>query len=186
MTPTPDRDPPQDDAARRDALDNTYDEALSEMTLEQQLEHAEANLQEANDRALRAQAEFENFRKRVRRDMEEERRYAAVPLIRDLLSVVDNLERAVQAASQNETTTGLLEGVKMVTLQFNGVLEQHNCKRIEADGAPFDPHLHEAIGQEQTNQHPPGTVTRVLRVGYQLHDRVIRPAQVMVAVPPGS
>jgi molecular chaperone GrpE len=146
-------------------------------------------LAEANDRTLRAQAELENFRKRVRREMEDERRYAALSVIRDLLGVLDNLERAVEAAEKSETkggtSAGLLDGVKMVVQQFSAVLAQHHCRRIEAVGQPFDPNLHEAVGQEPTEQYPPGTVVRELRSGYLLHDRVLRPSQVLIStVPP--
>jgi molecular chaperone GrpE len=145
-------------------------------------------LAEANDRTLRAQAELENFRKRVRREMEDERRYAALSVIRDLLGVLDNLERAVEAAEKSETkggtSAGLLDGVKMVVQQFSAVLAQHHCRRIEAVGQPFDPNLHEAVGQEPTEQYPPGTVVRELRSGYLLHDRVLRPSQVLISTFP--
>lgn len=138
-------------------------------------------LREANDRALRSQAELENFRKRSRREMEDERRYAALPLIRDLLGVMDNLERALAAAEKGDAAAGLLEGVRMVALQFNMCLEQYQCQRIPAVGASFDPHLHEAIAQQPSADHPPGTVMHVVRQGYRLHDRVVRPAQVIVS-----
>jgi molecular chaperone GrpE len=121
--------------------------------------------------------------------MEDERRYAALSVIRDLLGVLDNLERAVEAAEKSETkggtSAGLLDGVKMVVQQFSAVLAQHHCRRIEAVGQPFDPNLHEAVGQEPTEQYPPGTVVRELRSGYLLHDRVLRPSQVLIStVPP--
>lgn len=138
-------------------------------------------LREANERVLRTQAELENFRKRARREMEDERRYAALPLIRDLLGVMDNLERALAASEKGDAPAGLLEGVRMVALQFNTCLEQYQCQRIPAVGAPFDPHLHEAIAQQPSADHPPGTVTLVVRQGYRLHDRVVRPAQVIVS-----
>lgn len=136
---------------------------------------------EANERALRAQAELENFRKRSRREMEEERRYSALPLIRDLLSVMDNLDRALEAAEKNQHAAGLVEGVKMVVTQFMAYLEQHGCRRIPAVGLPFDPHQHEAIAQEASAEHAAGVVTRIARHGYLLHDRVVRPSQVLVS-----
>ena len=137
-------------------------------------------LNQANARALRAQAELENFRKRIRREMDEERRYARVPLISELLPVMDNLDRALEAAEKTEGGSGLLEGVKMVRAQLLGVLEQSHCHAIEAVGAAFDPHLHEAIGQEPSDEFGPGVVTRVVTIGYQLHERVVRPSQVLV------
>jgi molecular chaperone GrpE len=151
-----------------------------------ELTRLQDELRSADDRLLRAQAEFENYRKRVRREMEDERRYAALPLIRDLLSVADNLNRAIESAEQSGSTSGLLEGVKMVAGQLDNVLEQHHCRRIEAEAEPFDPHLHEALAQEPSDEHPPSTVTRVARVGYRLHDRVVRPSQVFVSTGPAE
>ncbi len=142
----------------------------------------EAMLVEANSRVLKVQAEMENFRKRVRREQEEESRYAALPLARDLLSVVDNLERAIQSAEKTGDQKGLLDGVKMVAIQFTAILEQHGCKRIAALGAEFDPNLHQAIAQENSEEYASGTVSKVAQSGYTLNDRVIRPAQVFVSL----
>jgi molecular chaperone GrpE len=146
----------------------------------------EGELREANERAVRAQAELDNFRKRSRRETEEERRYAALPLIRDLLSVMDNLDRALEAAEKSQQASGLVEGVKMVAIQFTTYLEQHGCRKIPAIGLPFDPHQHEAIAQEPSSELAAGYVTRIARNGYQLHDRVVRPAQVLVSTGPAS
>ncbi len=142
---------------------------------------ANAELEQAREQLLRTQAELENFRKRARRELEQERRYALLPLISELLPVLDNLARAVEAAEQSDDATGLLEGVKMVSSQLQAALEKHHCRPIEAAGAPFDPNLHEAIGEEPSDEQPSGTVTRVTRVGYQLHDRVVRPSQVLIS-----
>lgn len=140
-----------------------------------------AELVEANNRALRAQAELENFRKRARREMEEQQRYAIAPLLRELLPVVDDMERAIAAAEKSPEAAGLLEGVKMVEARLRNVLEQHGCRKIAAHGAPFDPAQHEAILQQPSSEHEPGTVLQVTQQGYQLHDRVIRPSQVIVS-----
>lgn len=139
---------------------------------------------DAEERVLRAQAELENFRKRSRRELEEQRKYANLPLIRDLLVVLDNLSLAVSAAGDNQHAAGLLEGVKMVAEQFNNVLRQHSCQPIQSVGANFDPNLHEAVGQEPSEQFAAGVVSRELRVGYQLHDRVVRPSQVFISSGP--
>jgi molecular chaperone GrpE len=136
------------------------------------------DLTEANEKFLRGQAELENYRKRVRREMEEERRYALLPFAKDLLTVVDNLERAIASGQEGQ---GLLEGVKMVSAQLQNVLNQHQCVRIETVGQPFDPNVHQAIAQEASSEHPAGTVTREAQSGYKLFDRVIRPAQVFVS-----
>ena len=146
----------------------------------------EAQLQDANERALRSHAELENFRKRSQRELADERRYAVVPLVRDLLPVVDNLQRAIDAAEKPEGGSALLAGVQLVASQLEAILKQHQCVRIEAVGAPFDPHFHEAIGQEPSDEHPAGTVSRAFQAGYKLHDRVIRPAQVFVSTGPAA
>jgi molecular chaperone GrpE len=145
-----------------------------------------AQIQEANDRALRSQAELENFRKRARREMETERRYAALPLLDDLLSVVDNLQRAIEASMQNSNARGLRDGVKMVAEQLTAVLAKHHCEAIEALGQPFDPHLHEALGQMPSDDFPAGNVCQQMRVGYRLHDRVVRPSQVFISSGPAD
>ena len=118
----------------------------------------QAQLDEAQDRYLRLQAEVENVRKRLHRTVEEERRYASLPLMRDLLPVLDNLQRAIQAAEQHENATALLDGVKLVASQLEGVLQRHHCVPIKAQDVPFDPHLHEAIAQQPHAEHEPGHV----------------------------
>ncbi|HVX15884.1 MAG TPA: nucleotide exchange factor GrpE [Pirellulales bacterium] len=135
----------------------------------------------ARDRALRAQAELENSRRRMRKEMEDERRYAQLPLLGDLLPVIDNVQRAIQAAEKSPEAGGLLAGFKMVAQQLEGVLSRHHCTRIDALHKPFDPHLHAAILQQPSNEYPPNTVVHVAQDGYQLHDRVLRPAQVIVS-----
>ena len=140
-----------------------------------------AELEEAKDRELRSRAELENYKKRAARQIEEERRYANLPLMRDLLPVLDNLDRAIEAAEKNQDAAGLLEGVKMVARQFHDVLRRHDCREIEALDKPFDPHLHQAVCQQPSDEYPPNTVVNVLNSGFQLHDRVVRPSQVIVS-----
>ncbi len=193
--------PEEMNAAAADAAFDSPTDSIpvqSDSSADEKFAALEAELREASERALRAQAELENFRKRAQRELAEERRYAVVPLVRDLLPVVDNLERAIEATparsaseggtptrSVSEGSTGatdaLLEGVKMVAAQLDAVLKQHQCVRIETVGAPFDPNQHEAIAQEPSDQHPAGTVTRAVQSGYKLEGRVIRPAQVFVS-----
>jgi len=146
----------------------------------------EQQVREANDRALRSHAELENFRKRSQRELVDERRYAIVPFAKDLLAVVDNLERAIEAAQKSPDASGLLDGVKMVATQLETILKQHDCIRIDTVGAPFDPNFHQAIGQEPSEEHPSGTVSRAFQSGYKLHDRVIRPATVFVSTGPAN
>ncbi len=148
------------------------------------VERLREQLGKANDQLLRSHAELENYRKRVRREMDEQRRYALLPLLRDLLPVVDNIDRAIAAAVAAEEAAGLLAGFQMVASQLHSVLTQHHCEMIEADGAQFDPHLHEAICQQPTPDEPENKVLQVTQVGYKLHDRVIRPSQVVVSTAP--
>jgi molecular chaperone GrpE len=164
----------------------SHDAALLGAAADEKIAELEAQLHEANEKALRASAELENYRKRSQREMADERKYAVAPVVRDLLSVVDNLQRAISAAGQTGGSEGLLEGVKMVATQFEAVLANHGCVRIAAVGQPFDPNQHEAIAQEPSSEHPAGTVTKEIQVGYKLHDRVVRPAQVFVSTGPGG
>ena len=172
------------DESLSDVLDDTahlgssVDESADDSTDVSQLE---SELQQAQLQIARAQADLENYRKRVRRDMAEERKYADMALLRDLLPVLDNFDLALAAIGPNETTTGLLEGVKMVQDQLMTVLQQHDCQRIDPDGEAFDPNLHEAIAQQPDGDRPQGTVLHVAKPGYRLHERVIRPAQVVVS-----
>jgi len=145
------------------------------------LESLQAELQEAQDRALRSSAELENFRRRAYRQMEEERRYANLDLLRDLLPVWDNMGRAVEAAEKAGEADVLLAGFKMVCTQLESTLERYHCVKIDALGEPFDPNLHEAISQMPSSDHPAGTVLHVTQVGFRLHDRVVRPSQVVVS-----
>jgi molecular chaperone GrpE len=173
------------------------DAALESTLADQKIAELETQFREANERALRSHAELENYRKRSQRELIEERRYAVVPLVRDLLPVFDNLERAIDATptpranegdspTTDDSASSLLEGVKLVATQLESVLKSHQCVRIETVGSPFDPNQHEAIAQEPSSEHPAGTVTRELQAGYKLHDRTIRPAQVFVSTGPAA
>ncbi len=166
------------------AADQSESEPAATEQADDELSRLRTQAAQADDRALRTQAELENVRKRGQREIVEARKFAAMPLIRDLLTVADNLDRALAAAEEADHSTGLLEGIKMVAQQLHSTLENHGCKRIEADGQPFDPHLHEAISQQPSTDHPPGTVMLVVLSGYELHSRVVRPAQVIVAAEP--
>ena len=156
------------------------------LSVEEEVRRLEQELAVAHDAALRSHAELDNFRKRSFRELEDLRKHAGLPLMRDLLPVLDNLDRAIQAAEQNESSAGLLEGVSMVAQQLHSVLDQHQCKRIEAKGHPFDPNLHEAIGQLHCSEFPAGLVAEATTVGYELHGRVVRPSQVFVSLGPAE
>jgi molecular chaperone GrpE len=184
---TPNNDSTANDAALEAALsdpptkpDNSGD------TLDIRVAQLEGELKRANNEVLKSQAEFENFRKRMRREMEEDSRYAALPLITELLPVIDNLQRAVDAAEQAGAHGGLVDGVKMVINQFNAALARVGCVKIEAAGAEFDPHVHAALMQEPSAEVPANHVSRELQSGYKMHDRVVRPAQVFVSTGKGA
>lgn len=141
------------------------------------------DLTDSGERLLRLQADFENFRKRASRERQELEQYGGQNLVKDLLSVVDNLDRAVDHARQSGggDLQSLLQGVELVQREFLAVLAKHHIHEIEADNKPFDPNLHEAMAQHATDEVPPNTVVSVFQKGYQLHDRLVRPARVVVA-----
>ncbi len=144
-------------------------------------------LMAAEQEILRGRAELENFRKRMQRDTEQQLKFANVPLVRDLLDVIDNLNRAVDAARAGESNTkALIDGVHMVSQQFSQVLSKHGCKPIEALGAEFDPNFHAAVTQMPSLEFAAGKVAQEVAVGFVLHDRVIRPAQVIVSTGSGE
>jgi molecular chaperone GrpE len=141
---------------------------------------------EAHDRLLRLQADFENFRKRAQRERMEALQYGPQNLVKDLLSVVDNLERAIDHARESEggDLQSFLQGVELVQREFLGVLGNHGVSEIEASGKPFDPALHEAMAQVPVAEAAPNTVVDVLQKGYQLRDRLVRASRVVVAKAP--
>jgi molecular chaperone GrpE len=149
--------------------------------VEDSTEKLRAELQAAKDRELRCHAELDNYRKRAARELDDKLRYANMSLLRDLLPVLDNVDRAIQAAEQNADGNALLDGFKMVQQQMEAALKQHHCQPIEALHAPFDPHVHHAVMQQPSNEHPANTVLMVTQNGYILHDRVVRPSQVIVS-----
>ncbi len=153
-----------------------------------EFEALKARVAEGQDRLLRAQAELENFRKRSRREMEDERRYAEIHLIRDLLPIVDNVSRAIEAAEKQADAATLLAGFKMISQNFESIFAKHHAKLItaEAVGQPFDPHRHEAIMQSPSDEHDELTVLGVTQAGLELHDRIVRPAQVIVSSKPAT
>jgi molecular chaperone GrpE len=129
-------------------------------------------------------ADFANYQKRVQKEIDSARRFACQPLVADLLPGLDNLGRAVAAADASANAAGLLDGVRMVYQQLLDALARHGVSAIEATGKPFDPVFHEALMQQPSANHPPRTVIQELERGYSLHDRVIRPAKVIVSASP--
>lgn len=150
-------------------------------TAEPAADAAVGELAEARDRLLRAQAELENFRRRSRREFEDAQRYREIDLLRDLLPVLDNVQRAIEASERTADVDSLKAGFRMTAQQIEKVLEAHGCRPIEAIGQPFDPAVHDAILEQVVAGQAPGTVVGLASRGYRLHDRIVRPAQVIVA-----
>lgn len=162
-------------------------ESSASASLEEQLAATRLERDESRDQFLRAQAELENYRRRTQRELAEERRYAALPIVRDLLPVIDNFQRALDAARNSEQAADLVEGLDLVIRQLAETLSRHGAAPIAADGEPFDPNLHEAVQQMPSADQPPMTVLQELERGYVLHDRVVRPSRVIVSTaPPAS
>lgn len=133
------------------------------------------------DRLLRLSAEFENYKKRKQREIDEFKKFANETIFRQILPVVDNLERAIASAETNSDEGALLEGVKLIHKEILKLLEMFNVKVIKAGNEPFDPNFHQAVTRHETDEFPENTVTTVLQNGYLLHDRLIRPAMVVVS-----
>jgi molecular chaperone GrpE len=140
-------------------------------------------LADTQDRLLRLQAEFENFRKRALRERQEAAQYGSQNLFKDLVSVVDNLERAIAHARESGggDLASFLQGVELVQRELLSIFEKNHVTEIEALGKPFDPSLHEAMAQVESGAVPPNTVIDVLQKGFQLRDRLVRPSRVIVA-----
>ena len=139
-------------------------------------------LEAEKDKVLRMSAEFENFRKRKQREIDDFKKFANETVFRHLLSVVDNLERAIDAAIENpDDSSSLLEGVKLTHKDILKLFESFSVKLVEAENQPFDPNFHQAVTHEENNDVPENTVTNVLQKGYLLHDRLIRPSMVVVS-----
>lgn len=129
-------------------------------------------------------AELQTSMRRVREDAERQRKYAAEPFVKDLLGAIDNLDWAAKAAEKGGDPTALAKGVANTVSLFHTVLERHGIKRVEvAAGAAFDPAAHEAVMEQPTADVPPGSVAQVVQPGFTFHDRLLRPAKVVVAAP---
>ncbi len=146
-----------------------------------QLIAQEALAKENYDLLLRERAELENFKRRMQREKNESLRFASEPLLRDILPVIDNLERAVAHAKGNEGSQALVEGVELVLRSLLDTIGRHGVSRVKAKGEAFDPSRHEAVAQVENTELAPNTVLDEHQSGYQLHDRLLRPAMVSVS-----
>lgn len=150
------------------------------------LEEAKADVVKLRDQLLRTAADFDNYRKRSRRDVDDAHKKGSEEMLRTLLPVFDNLERAVVHAEQGNDAKAIGEGVRMVLKQFTEQIGKVGIKRVVGVGQPFDPLVHEAIQQVETADHPAGTVVAEVQPGYMLGDRLLRAAMVVVARPPAK
>jgi molecular chaperone GrpE len=147
-------------------------------------ETAEQEREQFRALAQRARADFENYQKRQQREQAQERLYAVAGLAGDLLPMLDNLDRALAASKKVGETGPLVQGVGMVQSQVLDVLRRYGISVMDVQGKPFDPNLHQAVMQQPTAEQPPMTVLQVLENGYMIHERVLRPARVIVSVAP--
>ncbi len=156
-------------------------EETPEVVEESELEKAKREVRENYDKFLRVFAEFENYKKRMERERAEFIKYANEGLIKDLLGVVDNFERAVEQAGENMQAEGLVQGMEMILKQFKEIHEKYGVREIQALGEFFDPNLHEAMMHEVADDHEENTVIGELQKGYILKDRLLRPSLVKVS-----
>ncbi|MDI3534438.1 MAG: molecular chaperone GrpE [Thermosediminibacterales bacterium] len=150
-------------------------------SLKQELEDKKRELDELINKFARLQADFDNYKKRVAKERQEMSLYILEDLVSQLLPVVDNFERALDSAKSTGENESLLNGLNMIFKQIKGIMEKNGVKEIEAKEKEFNPRLHEAVMQEETDKYPSNTVIEVLQKGYTLNNKVIRPSLVKVA-----
>jgi molecular chaperone GrpE len=182
-----------DDAAPQSEIDPEDDlslevevegEALSEEDkLRAKIEELEAAKKETYERLLRTTADLDNYRKRARRDLADARVEEHSKVLKEILPIVDNIERALAHAQSIEgANASIVEGIKLVMRQTEQTLERIGVKVIDAVGKPFDPALHEAVSQAPSDEHPPGTVIAAVQTGYQIGERLLRPTLSVVSI----
>lgn len=153
-----------------------------EETLREQLAQSEATAKDAQERHLRALADYENLRRRTERERGEAQKIALANVLREVLPVVDNLEAALSAPSTAPEGDPFRSGVELISRQLTEVLGRFGLSVVPGEGAPFNPSVHEAVARDEGSSHPHNSVAKVLRKGYLLGDRLLRPAMVRVAV----
>lgn len=172
-----------------ESLEQIVEEQVDVLPEEAPVEEIKAELEAALEQAasskegeLRAQAEMQNIRRRAERDVENAHKFALEKMTSELLHVVDNLERALQAAdASDEASKGLREGVEMTLDSFLNALAKFNIEQIDPEGEPFNPQMHQAMSMVENENVEPNTVVAVMQKGYSLHGRLVRPAMVMVS-----
>jgi molecular chaperone GrpE len=189
---TPDDPPsqrPNESHARNGATDSedvASTKDRSEAAPGDPLVEARAEAQRLKEQWMRVAADYDNFRKRTRRDIEDAKKGGREELLKDLLPVFDNLERAIQSAARATEVRAVADGLSMVVKQFVDVLSRTGISKVKTTGTAFDPAVHEAIQQVETDEHPVGTVVAEVQPGYVSGDRLVRAAMVVVAKPKGN
>lgn len=162
------------------------EEAGEEAEAPSELEQMTAERDKLKDQLLRTAADFDNFRKRSRKELEQTRHRSKEEILRDVLPVFDNLERAVEAAGSAADVEAVQSGVTMVLKQWQDIAGRIGLTRMVAKGERFDPNLHDAFQQQETDEVPPGTVVMEYQPGYQFGEKLLRPAMVVVARAPAA
>ena len=177
--------PAGDEAAANNNVEDANEAAAEKPSAEARVAALETEIAEQKDRLLRALAETENVRRRAQREREEASKYAIAGFAKELLSVADNLRRALdslpESEARDERTRGLLAGVEATERELLAVFERNGIRRIDPDGERFDHNLHQAVFEAERPGKPGGMIVEVLQPGYVLHDRLLRPAMVGVA-----
>ncbi len=181
--PTEQAQPEDGDGSTAATADDVADDIVDDTEQPSAQTTLETELQETRDKHLRLAAEFENFKKRTTRERSDSIKFSNERILKDFLSIVDNLDRALQHAKEGSEGESLVQGVELVHKQCIDLLTRFNVTAVDAVGAQFDPVVHQAVSQVETDEHPENTVSDEFQKGYRLHDRLLRPALVTVAVP---
>ena len=173
---------------KRDASKEAKKAVAEEESIEERLKASEAKAEENRDRLLRVTAEFENYKKRAERDINDFRKFANESLIKEILPIVDNLERALEIpeGDSEATSDNMREGVEMTLKVLLSCLKRYGVVPIDSLEKPFDPNFHQAVMQEESETRPDNTVSQELQKGYMMQDRLLRPAMVVVSKKPAS
>lgn len=178
------RQPSDEDARQEETVSQetgSEDQATDAVSLTEEVEKLRAEHEEGQQRLLRTQADFDNFRRRTLKEKEELGKYASAKLITELLPVIDNFQRALSTAGEHAESASYVKGVEMIFRQLEGVLSAEGLTAMESVGKPFNPEFHQAIMQVESEEYEEGIVVEEVQKGYMLKDKVLRPAMVKVS-----
>lgn len=170
------------DENRNDAKPETLETDQAPLAADPVAE-AQGEAEKFKNEYLYLRAEFENFKRQAVKERSDLRKYGAERLVSDLLNVLDIFETALSTELNSETLTNFRKGIELTSNELRSVLQRHGVAEIPSKGAPFDPSIHEALSSQETSDVEPGTITQVFKKPYKLHDRIVRPGQVVVARP---